>query len=185
MVEEGYKECPHCGEEIKLKAIKCKHCHSFVGREDEPVEPPPVYYERREDLPAPEEIPPEPSPRARTRASAQQPEPEPEDGYDGKGFILSLFDLNMTEMITPKIIKALFIVGLLIIGLGLFTAIISSIITVGTTGVGRIFFTLITASLGALIAAIFLRVYLELIILFFNIFDQLKEIRAEMQQGQE
>jgi len=176
MVEEGYKECPNCGEEIKLKAIKCKHCHSFVGREDEPVGPPPGLYEKREDIPTREEIPPEP----KSRVIAQ--EPEPEYGYNGKGFIMSLFDINMTEMITPKIIKAMFIVGLLIIGLGLFTTIISSIITVGTTGVGRIFFTLITASLGAFIAAIFLRIYLELIILFFNIYDQLKEIRAGMQE---
>lgn len=28
------KMCPYCGEEVKLEAIKCKHCHSMLSEED-------------------------------------------------------------------------------------------------------------------------------------------------------
>lgn len=29
------KTCPYCGEEVKLAAIKCKHCHSLLSEEDD------------------------------------------------------------------------------------------------------------------------------------------------------
>ncbi len=180
MSDQEYKECPHCGEEIKSKAIKCKHCHSFLDRADEPAGTSRPYEGREtppEQVPPTEEIPPEP----------QKAFQEPEENFSsrGKGFLASLFDLNMTEMVTPKIIKALYILGLLGIGLGMVTAIISSIIAVGATGFGRIFIALITAPIGAFLAVIFLRVYLELIILLFNIYDQLKDIKTGLGQQEE
>jgi hypothetical protein len=27
------RDCPYCGEEIRLVAVKCKHCHEFINRE--------------------------------------------------------------------------------------------------------------------------------------------------------
>ena len=33
MANNQYKNCPYCDEEIKYKAIKCKHCHSFLKQE--------------------------------------------------------------------------------------------------------------------------------------------------------
>jgi SOS response regulatory protein OraA/RecX len=29
------KMCPYCGEDIKIEAIKCKHCHSMLSKEDD------------------------------------------------------------------------------------------------------------------------------------------------------
>ncbi len=29
------KMCPYCGEEVKLEAIKCKHCQSMLSAEDD------------------------------------------------------------------------------------------------------------------------------------------------------
>ncbi len=176
MSEQDYKECPHCGEEIKLKAIKCKHCHSFLERGEEPAGAAGIY-EKGEDIPSGGRIPPEPQ--------ETYQEEKRDFSTTGKGFLISLFDINMTEMVTPKIIRALYILGLLAIGLGMFTAIISSIIAVGTAGFGRIFITLITAPLGAFIAVVFLRVYLELIILLFNIYDQLKDIKTGLTEQEE
>ncbi len=33
MSGDEYKTCPYCGEEIKLVAIKCKHCQSFLHKD--------------------------------------------------------------------------------------------------------------------------------------------------------
>ncbi len=169
MSEEEYRKCPNCGGEIKLKAIKCKHCHSFLDSVDEP-EDPLEFKSMNENFPPGEEIPPEP----------QETFQEPEHDFKtkSKGFFTALFDVNMTEMVTPKIIRVLYILGLVGIGLGMLTAIITAFIGIGTGGFGGVLITLITAPVGAFVAVIFLRVYLELIILLFNIYDQLKEIKA-------
>ncbi len=172
MNEQEYKECPNCGEQIKLKAIKCKHCHSFLDRPDIPGEPASIY--EPQNIPPKEEIPPEP------KETLQ--EPEQDFGKNSKSFFATLFDVNMTEMVTPKIIRVLYILGLLAIGLGMVTAIISAIIGVGTGGFTGILIALITAPIGAFVAVIFLRVYLELIILLFNIYDQLKDIKTGLKE---
>ncbi len=99
---------------------------------------------------------------------------------EGKGFLLSLFDVNMKEMITPKIIRVLYIIGLVGIGLGALGAIVTAIFTVGSAGIGSLIAAIIAAPLGAFIGVVFLRVYLEIIILLFNIYDQLKEIRKSL-----
>jgi hypothetical protein len=30
MSNDDHKNCPYCDEPIKLKAVKCKHCHSML-----------------------------------------------------------------------------------------------------------------------------------------------------------
>lgn len=109
---------------------------------------------------------------------------EPESDYrsQGEGFLKSLFDVSMKEMITPKIIRILYIIGLIGIGLGVLGSLVAAIVAASTAGIGALLVSLITIPIGALLAVIFLRVYLELIILLFNIYDQLKEIRANQKR---
>lgn len=33
---DGIKQCPYCGEDIKINAIKCKHCGEFLNKVEEP-----------------------------------------------------------------------------------------------------------------------------------------------------
>lgn len=41
MVTEGFKQCPHCAEEILLEAKKCKHCGEFlIGSKENKVATP-------------------------------------------------------------------------------------------------------------------------------------------------
>lgn len=109
---------------------------------------------------------------------------EPESDYrsQGEGFLKSLFDVSMKEMITPKIIRVLYIIGLIGIVLGVLGSLVAAIFAASTAGIGTLLVSLITIPIGAFLAVVFLRVYLELIILFFNIYDQLKEIRANQKQ---
>ncbi len=109
---------------------------------------------------------------------------EPESDYrsQGEGFLKSLFDVSMKEMITPKIIRILYIIGLIGIGLGVLGSLVAAIVSASTAGIGTLLVSLITIPIGAFLAVVFLRVYLELIILLFNIYDQLKEIRANQKR---
>lgn len=34
MINEGSRMCPQCAEEIRVEAVKCKHCGNFVAGED-------------------------------------------------------------------------------------------------------------------------------------------------------
>ena len=58
----------------------------------------------------------------------------------------------------------------------------AAIFAVGSTGVLTLLGTIIVAPIGALIGIIFLRIYLEIIILLLNIYDQLKDIRSIMRE---
>ncbi len=134
--EKEFRNCPHCGQEIYAKAIKCKHCKQFVNGDPGLIrEQEPVVFENE------------------------------------KGFLGSLFDLSMTEMITPKIIRFIFIIGLL----GLIAGTVFSLVTVIMTGeILMIILTLIGLVIGIFVAAILLRIYLELVIVLFRIYDELR-----------
>lgn len=113
---------------------------------------------------------------ARARAA------KPDMVSGGANFFASLFDVSMREMVTPKIIRIIYIIGLVLIGLGVLGSIIAAIFAVSSTGVMALIGTVIIAPIGALVGVIFLRIYLEIIILLFNIYDQLKDIRSMMRE---
>ncbi|MBW6464478.1 MAG: DUF4282 domain-containing protein [Firmicutes bacterium] len=99
---------------------------------------------------------------------------------EGRSFFSSLFDITMREMITPKIIRVMYVIGIILIGIGALGAILTSIFAVGDSGAGVLLATIIAAPIGAVLGVIFLRIYLEIIILLFNIYDQLKEIKSSL-----
>jgi hypothetical protein len=135
----------------------------------------------------------EPEPESYRRAKTESYK-EPEEGTStsretkselqptGKGFFAALFDIKMKEMITPKIIRLLYLLGLIGIGLGALGAFITSIFAVSQTGVGSLILAIVAIPIGAIVAVIFLRIYMELIILLFNIYDQLKEIGKSLKR---
>lgn len=135
--EKEMKNCPHCGQEVFAKAIKCKHCKQLINTE------PGLVQEQEEVLTDNEE----------------------------KGFFASLFDLNMTEMITPKIIRIVFIVGLL----GVLVSAVFGLVTAIMSGnVVAIILAIIAVVVGFFVAAIMLRIYLEIVLVFFKIYDELR-----------
>jgi hypothetical protein len=81
------------------------------------------------------------------------------------GFFESLMDTRFDNLITPKLIRFLYIVGMVVIAIGVLVAIIAAFANQAGTGV----LFLILAPIGGLIYLIVLRLYLELVVVAFKI----------------
>ncbi len=92
-----------------------------------------------------------------------------------KGFVGSLFDFSFTSLVTPKIIKVLYIL------FTVWTALLGlSILIIGfkTGGVaGGLFTLIIVEPIFVLLTLGIYRVVLELFVVVFRIYDELKKIR--------
>jgi Domain of unknown function (DUF4282) len=91
-----------------------------------------------------------------------------------KGFIGSLFDFSFTSLVTPKIVKVLYIL------FTIWTALIGlTILIIGfkTGGVaGGLFTLIIVEPIFVLLTLGIYRVVLELFVVVFRIYDELKKI---------
>lgn len=114
------------------------------------------------------------------RQKALPGEEKSETESKGPGFFASLFDISMREMITPKVIRIMYVVGMVLVVLGALGALVQAIFRVSTAGVGALRITIVAVPFAALLGIILLRIYLEIIVLLFNIYDQLKEIRGSL-----
>jgi hypothetical protein len=89
-----------------------------------------------------------------------------------KGFFASLFDISFDSLITTRIIKILYVLILIVIGLFTLFFIIAGFASGAGRGVG----TLIFAPLIALLYVIYARVFLEVLIVLFKIGENTAEL---------
>jgi len=96
-----------------------------------------------------------------------------------KGFFASLFDISFSSLITTRIIKVLYVISLIVIGLFSLFFIIAAF----TSSAGAGILTLvILAPLGALLYTVYTRVILEFIIVVFRIAEYNGELVALQRQ---
>ena len=93
-------------------------------------------------------------------------------GAPRRGFFARLFDFSFEEFITPSIIKVLFIIAMVIIGLSVLGGIIVGFMSSAGLGVGA----LIGGLIFGFFALLYARVILEVFIVFFRIRDDTEEI---------
>jgi len=98
------------------------------------------------------------------------------EGAETKGFLGSLFDPSFDELITPRIIKVLYILFMIAIGLFALLVVVSAFAQDTAIGVVTLF---VLAPLGALLYLILVRVYLELIVVIFKIRESAERIAAK------
>jgi len=101
--------------------------------------------------------------------AATQP-PAPHDTQ--RGFFESLMDTRFDSLITPKLIRFLYVVSMIVLAIGVVAAIIAAF--ADKVGTGILF--LVLAPIGALIYLIVIRLYLELIVVTFKIRDAADQI---------
>jgi hypothetical protein len=91
---------------------------------------------------------------------------------EGKSFFGSLFDFSFSSFITPKIIKILFVIGLVLTAIFTLLIIIFAFISGIVSGV----FALIFSPVIFLLYVLAVRIYLELLIVIFRIQDDIAKI---------
>jgi len=91
---------------------------------------------------------------------------------EGKGFFGTLFDFSFSEFVAIKVIKLLYVLGVLLAAFGAISVIVKSFASSTLTGV----IVLIISPLIFLLYLILIRIWLEVLIVIFRIADNIKEI---------
>lgn len=118
------------------------------------------------------------------QAPGQQPYPGTPQGYpaglggmpprpESPSFFGALFDFGFNSFATPVVIKVLYILGLVVIGLGYVILVISGFADSPLTGLA----ILIGGAIGALIYVIFLRITLEFYFAVVRMSDDIRAMR--------
>jgi len=89
-----------------------------------------------------------------------------------KGFLGALFDLSFSEFVTVKLIKFIYVLLLVLIAIGY----VVGVITGFADSAGQGLLMLILGVVGAFIAVIFARVYMEILIVLFRIAENSTEL---------
>lgn len=85
-----------------------------------------------------------------------------------KGFLASLFDVSFSSLITTKVIKVIYIISMIVIGLAALVFIGGAFANSAAAGV---FMLVIVAPIVSLVYLIYTRVFLEVIIVLFRIME--------------
>lgn len=180
--------CPICQQKVRVntsllgKSVKCPQCKNpFTAVDPNAVAAPqpawePVTAKPELDFTSPPEEP------ARDEFAYDQDVPAPPPGprkSTGSGFVDYLL---FRRMVTPWVIIVLFYVGLaVLIVLGIVQA-VSGIITLAHGSLLGLALV-VGAFFGTLLAILVLRIYCEVLVVFFRILDNVRQINERLEQG--
>lgn len=99
---------------------------------------------------------------------------------DPKSFFAALFDVSFSSFIIPKILRVLFIIGIVFAGLGAIVFLVTSLLQ-GT--VTSILMGIIVAPIMFLLYAILIRVYCELLLVFFSLRENVQRMADHIVGG--
>ena len=99
---------------------------------------------------------------------------------ESRGFFGALFDISFSALITTKVIKFLYVLSMIVIGLVALFIVGAGFANSAASGV---FALVVIAPLGGLLYLVYVRVLLELVIVIFRIMETNVEL-VELQRGQ-
>ena len=143
--------CAKCGNQLAPGAAACSACGAATGLAAPAATPPPARY-----------VPP-----INTQEAA--------------GFISSLFDLSFSSFITPKLIKVLFVISIVLAAFGSLFVVMTGFQAGGVFGgLGAL---LIVAPLVFFFYVMYARVVMEVLIVIFRCSEYLAEIAKQGRRG--
>lgn len=139
--------CAKCGTQLAPGAAACSACGTATGVGGQPAAAPPARY-----------IP-------------------PIDTQQAAGFISSLFDLSFSSFITPKLIKVLFVISIVLAAFGSLFVVLTGFQAGGVFGgLGAL---LIVAPILFFFYVMYARVVMEVLIVIFRCSEYLAEIAKQ------
>lgn len=111
--------------------------------------------------------------RAKAAASAR---PQEQGLADAKGFVASLFDFGFDSFVTPKVVKVIYVLVMLLIGLGALGFAVTAFRLSAAFGVISL---LILCPLFFFVNLALWRIVLELFMVIFRIADDIRHIRVQ------
>lgn len=97
------------------------------------------------------------------------------------GFVAAMTDFGFTSFATPAVIRVLYILNVVLIGLGLLFVLFSAISAFGLNSPGLGLFILASGAVGLLVTLIYTRVILELIYAVVRIAEDVRNLRDRQQ----
>ena len=169
--------CPHCGaagsapEQIVGQQVRCSKCkQSFMAGGPPPGPPPPMM----------DEVRPQSGPIPRPRDSADEVDVRRPPAPAGSSVFIEF--LTFRKMVTPTLIIILFWVLVAFILLGALFAFIAGIFSGG--GIGTIVSVFFVLLLGVPFGILMARIYCELMIVVFRLYETMAEIRNHLKEQQ-
>jgi hypothetical protein len=176
--------CARCGNAETGDAVYCSNC----GAPLTPQPPPesqaarPSYDARAAAAPPPDTTQAgeyqDPYQQDYERAKATgfpRPQRQTQGSSSAKGFIASLFDFGFNSFVTPKVVKVIYVLIMILTGLG---ALVYALIAFRINAAFGIISLLILCPLFFLVELALWRILLELFIVIFRIADDLRLIRV-------
>jgi Domain of unknown function (DUF4282) len=163
-VADELKTCANCGN-VQATGAFCEACGTKL---------PAATAAAAAETSAPSAEPTAPVAAPIAPVAAGPGAPPPPAGYDitGKSFWSKFFDLSFKEYITPSVIRVLFIVIMVVIGL----SVIGGIVVGFTASAGTGVFALIGGLIYGFLSLLFARVLLEVVMVFFQIHENTQDI---------
>jgi Domain of unknown function (DUF4282)/Protein of unknown function (DUF2510) len=96
-----------------------------------------------------------------------------DENFTAKGFFNSLFDINFSSLIISRIVKIVYVIAIVLIGLEALVVIIGSL---ASRNIGVFIAALIIAPIAALFSLIWIRILLEIVIIIFRIGEDVRRI---------
>ena len=172
--EGEFVYCSSCGARIGATVRFCTSCGASQAEHGE-IPPGDVPPEGAGAAPEEETVQLEPEPQPEPQpASSPPPPPAPGPAAQDRkpGFFESLLDTTFESLITPKLIRVVYVLSMIVLAIGAAVTIIASFAVDSATGVLFLFL----APVSALIYLILIRLWLELIVVVFKVRDAAEQI---------
>jgi Domain of unknown function (DUF4282) len=176
--------CARCGNTEPEDAVYCSNCGAPLASQFAPG--PQTAMQGPDAIKTATVLPPQVSQVSQQASHAQEDHervkaaglPKPQQGQDvsgSRGFLASLFDFGFNSFVTPKVVKAVYVLAMILIALWLLAFAVAAFAVNRVLGIAALF---ILCPILFIVELALWRLFLELVMVIFRIADDVRDLRA-------